>query len=74
LLGGIDEIVETGFGQTHCGNLEKYLLTLKRRKIRASYGECKGYRSSADIGTSNTIPLLQGLASAQAPPDGNSVT
>ncbi len=42
LLGGIDQIVETGFGQTHYGNLKKCLIRLKRRKIRASPGDCKG--------------------------------
>ncbi len=42
LLGGIDQIVKTGFGQTHYGNLKKCLFSLKRRKIRPSPGDCKG--------------------------------
>ncbi len=42
LLGGIDQIVETRFGQTHYGNLKKCLIRLKRRKIRPSPVDCKG--------------------------------
>ncbi len=41
LLGSIDQIVETGFGQTHCGNLKKCLIRLKRRKIRTLPADCK---------------------------------
>ena len=40
-LGFIDQIVETGFGQTHCGNLKKCLIRLKRRKIRTLPADCK---------------------------------
>ncbi len=41
-LGFIDQIVKTGFGQTHCGNLKKCLIRLKRRKIRTPLADCKG--------------------------------
>ncbi len=41
-LGLIDQIVETGFGQTHCGNLKNCLIRLKRRKIRTLPADCKG--------------------------------
>ena len=41
-LGFIDQIVETRFGQTHCGNLKKCLIRLKRRKIRTLPADCKG--------------------------------
>ena len=55
LLGGIDQIVETRFGQTHYGNLKKCLIRLKRRKIRPSPAECK--------------PVAMGID--QPPPDGS---
>ncbi len=42
LLGGIDQVMETRFGQTHYGNLKKCLIRLKRRKIRPSPVDCKG--------------------------------
>ena len=41
LLGGIDQVMETRFGQTHYGNLKKCLIRLKRRKIRPSSVDCK---------------------------------
>jgi hypothetical protein len=41
LLGGIDKVMETRFGQTHYGNLKKCLIRLKRRKIRPSPADCK---------------------------------
>ncbi|MNG13527.1 hypothetical protein D3C84_972120 [compost metagenome] len=72
LLGSIDQIVETGFSQTHCGNLKKCLLTLKRRKIRARPGDCKGYRPSAERneGKTRAPPANRLDASGKAPPDG----